>query len=108
MKKIAKKIVQAASLAFALVLATASPARAEEKMTGAVLKLDVAKGKKSAVAVLKDSKTAAEVSITVVDDVTLQKFDRGIIGIGDEIKCRYEKKAGKNVATYFKKADGGC
>lgn len=102
-----KKIIQAASLAFALVLAAASPARAEEKLTGAVTKLDVAKDGKSAVAVLKDSKTAAEVPISVVDDVTLQKFERGVIGVGDEIKCRYETKGGKKVATYFKKA-GGC
>jgi hypothetical protein len=102
-----KRIIQAASLAVVLVLAGASPARAEEKVTGAVTKLDVAKDKRSALAVLKDSKTAAEVPITVVDDVTLQKFDRGVIGVGDEIKCRYEKKGKKNVATFFKKA-GGC
>lgn len=100
------RIVKAVSLAVALVLATASPALAEEKLLGAVTRLDVAKDKKSAVAVLKDSKTAAEVPITVVDDVTLQKFERGVIGVGDEIKCRYEKKGKKNVATYFKKAAG--
>lgn len=100
------RIVKAVSLAVSLVLATASPALAEEKLLGAVTKLDVAKDKKSAVAVLKDSKTAAEVPITVVDDVTLRKFERGVIGVGDEIKCRYEKKGKKNVATYFKKAAG--
>lgn len=100
------RIVKAVSLAVSLVLATASPALAEEKLLGAVTKLDVAKDKKSAVAVLKDSKTAAEVPVTVVDDVTLQKFERGVIGVGDEIKCRYEKKGKKNVATYFKKAAG--
>ncbi len=100
------RIVKAVFLAVALVLATAFPALAEEKLLGAVTRLDVSKDKRSAVAVLKDSKTAAEVPITVVDDVTLQKFERGVIGVGDEIKCRYEKKGKKNVATYFKKAAG--
>jgi len=102
-----KNLIRAAALALAFVLATASPARAEEKMTGTVTKLDVATDKKSAVAVLKDSETAALVPITVTDDVTLQKFERSLIQVGDEIKCRYDKKGGKNVATSFKKA-GGC
>jgi len=102
-----KKLIQAAVLASAFVLATASPARAEEKMNGTVTKLDVAKDKKSAVAVLKDSGTAALVPITVIDDVTLQKFERSVIQVGDDIKCKFEKKGSKNVATYFKKA-GGC
>ena len=39
--------------------------------------------------------------------MTLKKFADHRIGIGDEIKCKYEKKDGKNVATFFKKA-GGC
>ena len=51
--------------------------------------------------------TAAIVPITVQDDVTLKKFEDHRIGVGDEIKCKYEKKDGKNVATFFKKA-GGC
>jgi len=102
-----KKLIQAAALAFAFVLATPSPARAGEKLTGTVTKLEVATDKKSAVAVLKDSETAADVPITVTDDVTLRKLEQSVIQVGDEIKCRYEKKGRKNVATYFKKA-GGC
>ena len=76
-------------------------------MLGSVTAIEVAKDGKSAVAKLKDSKTAAIVPITVQDDVTLKKFEDHRIGVGDEIKCKYEKKAGKNVATFFKKA-GGC
>lgn len=103
-----RTLVRAAALAVAFALAAASPARAAEaKMTGVVEKLDVAPDKKSAVAVLKDSNTAALVPITVVDVVTLQKFERSVIGVGDEIKCKYEKKGKKNVALSFKKA-GGC
>lgn len=102
-----RMLIRSAALALACVLATASPARAEEKLTGTVTTLDVSKDKKSAVVVLKDSETAALVPITVTDDVTLQKFERNLIQVGDEIKCRYEKKGRKNVATYFKKP-GGC
>ncbi len=95
-------------VAVAVLLGLASPARAEEvKMTGVVTKLDVAADKKSAVAVLKDNDTAALVPITVTDDVTLGKFERSVIQVGDEIKAKYEKKGKKNVATFFKKP-GGC
>jgi hypothetical protein len=100
-----KRLISAAAVA--VLVALAPPARADEvKLTGVVTKLDVAKDKKAAVAVLKDNDTAALVPITVVDDVTLQKFERSIIQVGDEIKCRYEKKGKKNVARSFKKAAG--
>lgn len=102
-----KKLLSAVALAIAFTLVTATPALAEEKMLGTVAKLDVSKDGKSAVATLKDSKSAAAVDITVVDDVTLKKFADHRISTGDEIKCKYEKKDGKNVATFFKKA-GGC
>ena len=93
--------------AAAVLLGLALPARAEElKMTGVVTKLDVAKDKKSAVAVLKDNESASLVPVTVVDDVTLGKFERSVIQVGDEIKCKYEKKGKKNVAKSFKKAAG--
>jgi hypothetical protein len=102
-----KKLLSAVALAVAFTLATATPALAEEKLLGTVTKIAVAQDGRSAVATLKDSKTAANVEITVADDVTLKKFADHRIGNGDEIKCKYEKKDGKNVATFFKKA-GGC
>jgi hypothetical protein len=102
-----KTFAQAASLALALLLVTPSAARAEEKMTGVVTQIDVAKDRKSAVAILKDGETAALVPITVTDDVTLKKFEGSVIQVGDEVKARYEKKGKKNQATSFKKA-GGC
>ncbi|HET8539850.1 MAG TPA: hypothetical protein VFL83_08265 [Anaeromyxobacter sp.] len=96
----------AVAAAVVLVLAVPTTARAEQKLTGTITKLDVAKDKKSAVAVLRDNETAGFVTITIVDDVTLQKFERSIIAVGDEIKCKYEKKGTKNVARSFKKAAG--
>lgn len=93
--------------AVAVLLGLASPARAEEvKLTGVVTKLDVAADKKSAVATLKDNDSAALVPISVVDDVTLLKFERFIIQVGDEVKVKYEKKGKKNVARSFRKSAG--
>ncbi len=97
-----KKLVSLAILAVALV--TATPARAEEKLLGTVTKIDVAGA--SAVATLKDSKSGSLVDILVDDNLTLDKFKDHRISTGDEIKCRYEKKDGKNHSTYFRRAAG--
>ena len=106
--RIAARVLALSAALALLVLVTATPAlAAEQKMLGTVTKISVAKDGKSAVAPLKDSKTAAAVDISVVDDLTLKKFEDHRIGSGDEIKCKYEQKDGKNVATFFKKA-GGC
>lgn len=100
-----KRLVSLA--AAAVLLGLALPARAEEvKLTGVITRLDVAKDRKSAVAVLKDNDTAALVPISITDDVTLQKFERSVIQVGDEIKAKYEKKGKKNVSRSFKKAAG--
>jgi len=102
-----KKLLAAVALAAAVVLATPHAAQAEEKLLGTITKIDVATDSKSAVATLKDVRSGASVDIFVADDVTLKKFADHRISSGDEIKCKYEKKDGKNLATYFKKA-GGC
>lgn len=100
------RLVGPIALAVAFALATPAAARAEGKVTGVVTKIDVAKDGKSAVATLKDGETAALVPVTVLDTVTLQKFERSVIQVGDEVKCRFEKKGKRNVATYFKKPAG--
>ena len=100
------RILKTAALAVAVALAVPAAAGAEEKVTGVVTRIDVAKDGKSAVATLKDGETAALVPITVVDVVTLQKFERSVIQVGDEVKCKYDRKGKKNVATYFKKPAG--
>ncbi len=100
-----KKWMAVWMLGAAFALATATPALAEEKMLGTVAKIE--QSGPGAVATLKDSKTGSAVDITVTDDITLAKFKDKRISVGDEIKCKYEKKDGKNLSTYFKKA-GGC
>ncbi len=102
-----KKLVAALSLAVAVTLATATAARAEEKILGTVASIQLAADGNSAVATLKDGKAGVTVPIAVEDKVTLDKFKDHRISVGDEIKCKYEKKGAKNVATFFKKP-GGC
>ena len=97
-----------ATLAAAVLLFTAAPAQAaEEKFLGAVVKIEMAgKDAKVATATLRDD-AGKTVVITVEDKVTLDKFADKRIKEGDEIKAKYTARAGKNVATFFKKP-GGC
>ena len=101
-----KKLATALTLAAVVVLATPRSARADEKVLGTITKIKMATGD-TALAVLQDGTSGKTVEITVTDKVTLDKFkDRRIVE-GDEIKAKYEKKDGKNLATFFKKP-GGC
>jgi ethanolamine utilization protein EutP (predicted NTPase) len=90
------------------VLALAGVARAEEtKMVGVITKIDISgKDAKTAMATLKDTKSEKLVDIVVNDDLTLDKFKDHRIVEGDEIRCKYDVKDGKNVSTYFRKTAG--
>ena len=104
MKKIVSALAAAAALA---AIAVPAAARAEEKFLGKVVKIEMAApDAKVATATLEDE-TGKSVVITVQDKVTLDKLADKRISVGDEIKCKYEVKDGKNVATLFKKP-GGC
>jgi hypothetical protein len=104
MKKLIAAVTAAAALA---LLAVPAVAHAEEKFLGKVTKIDMAgKDAKVATATLQDE-TGKTVEITVQDKLTLDKFADKRIGVGDEIKVKYEVKDGKKVATFFKKP-GGC
>lgn len=99
-----KRLLLAALSAAVLLLATASPALADEKFLGKVTKLEQAG--KTATATLTDD-AGKSVVLTVEDRLTLDKFADKRISVGDEIKAKYVVKGGKNVSTYFKKP-GGC
>ncbi len=101
-----KKLISALVVAAAFLLVTAGPTRADDKVLGTLTKIELAKPD-LAVATLKDGSNGKVVEITVVDKVTLDKFQDKRITVGDEIKAKYEQKNGKNVATFFKKP-GGC
>lgn len=88
-------------------LAVVRTASAEEvKMTGTITKIELAADGKSAIAVLKDSKTEALVTITINDDLTLDKFKDHRIVVGDEIRTKFEKDGDKNISKMFKKTAG--
>ncbi len=96
-------------LAVALgVVALAGIAAADEiKMVGVITSIEcLGKDAKTATVVLKDNKTEKPVTIIVHDDLTLDKFKDHRIVEGDEIRCKYEIKDGKNVSTYFRKTAG--
>ena len=106
MKKIIS-IVLLAALMVVSTLAFVQTASAEDvKMTGSISKIEIAADKKSATAVLKDSKSGEEVSILVTDELTLDKFMDKRIVEGDEIRCKFEKTDGKNTSKMFKKTAG--
>lgn len=99
-----KRIVLAVTAVATLLLATATPARAEEKFLGKVTKIEAAG--KTATVTLQDE-AGKSVVLSVEDKVTLDKFADKRIQVGDEIKAKFDTKNGKKVATYFKKP-GGC
>jgi C4-type Zn-finger protein len=99
-----KRAAIAAVVATAFLLLAAAPAQAEEKFLGKVTRIEQAG--KAATVTLQDEGGKSLV-LLVEDKVTLDKFADKRIGVGDEIKAKYAAKAGKNVATYFKKP-GGC
>ncbi len=106
MKRAAAVLMVVARLAFAVLLVGGVAAADEVKMVGVVTAIQVASDGKSAVATLKDTKTDQAVDVTVVDDLTLDKFKDHRIQEGDEIRCKYEVKDGKNVSSYFRKTAG--
>jgi hypothetical protein len=83
-------------------------ARAEPtKMVGVITQIELAsKEAKVATVTLEDSKTHKSVKITIKDDLTLDKLKDHRIVDGDEIRCKYEVKDGKNLSTAFFKTAG--
>ena len=96
-------MVLAASLAL-LPLATAAHAE-EVRFVGVITRIRLAADGKSAVAILKNNKGGDPVTLQITDDLTLDKFKDKRIGIGDEIRTRFEK-GDKNLSRSFKKTAG--
>lgn len=94
-------------VAATLQLSVPGMAAADElKMTGTISKIELAADGKSAIAVLKDNKSEATVTITITDDLTLDKFKDKRIVEGDEIRTKYEKNGDVNSSKMFKKTAG--
>lgn len=93
------------TLALSGLAFSGSAAADEGKMVGPITKITMAADGKSATAVLKDDKAGAPVTITISDELTLDKLKEKRIVEGDEIRARFEKD-GKNTAKSFKKTAG--
>ena len=105
MKTKLSNLLLAAALAFSTAAYVGNAAADEGKMVGPVTKITLAKDGKSATAVLKDAKSGESATLTVTDDLTLDKFKDKRIVEGDEIRARWEKD-GKNTSKSFKKTAG--
>ncbi len=105
MKSILSKGMIYGVLLFALLSAVAAYAE-EVKIIGTVSRITMAADKKSAVVILKDVKSGEDVSITVEDELTLDKFNDKRIVDGDEIRCKYDNEGGKNISKLFRKTAG--
>ena len=106
MKKIISFVLVLAVMFFSSFAVVKTASAEELKMTGTISKIELAADGKSAVTVIKDSKTEASVTITVTDDLTLDKFKDKRIVEGDEIRTKYEKSGDKNISKMFKKTAG--
>jgi hypothetical protein len=90
------------------IFAVSGVAHADEvKFIGVITLIQISgKDAVTATATLKDNKTEELIVITINDELTLDKFKDHRIVEGDEIRCKYEVKDGKNVTTYFRKTAG--
>mgnify|MGYP000459955575 CR=1 FL=1 len=91
-----------------IMFLTTSYVRADEvkKIVGEVTKIDLASDGKSAVVAIKDNKTGNVVEVNVYDEETLNKFKSYKIREGDEVRCKYENKDGKNVSISLLRTAG--
>lgn len=105
MKSKLSAIIVSVALAFSSMAYVGNAAADEGKMVGAVTKIKLAADGKSATAILKDAKNGEAVTVTITDDLTLDKFKDKRIVEGDEIRARFEKD-GKNTSKSFKKTAG--
>lgn len=106
MRKIFSIVLIMALMIFSSLTVVTTASAEELKMTGTITKIELAADGKSAVTVLKDSKTEASVTITVTDELTLDKFKDKRIVEGDEIRTKYEKSGEVNTSKMFKKTAG--
>jgi hypothetical protein len=106
MKRLASIVMVMALVIFSSLAVVRTASAEEVKMTGTITKIELSADGLSAIAVVKDSKTEASVTITVKDELTLDKFKDKRIVEGDEIRTKYEKTGDTNLSKMFKKTAG--
>jgi len=100
-------IVMVMALMIFSSLAVVRTASAEElKMTGTISKIELSAEGTSAKAALKDNKTEAMITITITDELTLDKLKDKRIVEGDEVRTKYVTSGDTNTSKMFKKTAG--
>ena len=106
MKKIFSIVMVMALVLFSSLAVVRTASAEEVKITGTITKIELSADGKSAIAILKDSKSEKSITISVTDDLTLDKFKDKRIVEGDEIRTKFEKDGDKNTSRMFKKTAG--
>ena len=99
------RILLSLALATSAMALAPTASAADVKMVGVITKIQMAADGKSATAILKDNKSGQSVTISITDDLTLDKFKDKRIVEGDEIRAKYDD-ANKNLSKSFKKTAG--
>jgi len=106
MKKIFSIVLVMVLVLFSSLAVVRTASAEEVKMVGTITKIELSADGNSAIAVLKDSKSDKLVTITITDELTLDKFKDKRIVEGDEIRTKFEKDGDKNTSKMFKKTAG--
>lgn len=107
MKRVFAVMLVVAQVVVGVIALSGVASAAENKLVGVITNIDIGgKDAKTATVTLKDTKSDQSVDIVIEDDLTLDKLKDHRIVDGDEIRCKYEVKDGKNVSTYFRKTAG--
>ncbi|ANA39993.1 MULTISPECIES: hypothetical protein [Geobacter] len=102
MKKAVSIVMALALLTMSLVTFTGTASAAEVKMIATIKKIEM-KGDTASVT-LKDTKSDKTVTVTVKDELTLDKFKDKRIVEGDEIRLKYDDATGES--KLFRKTAG--
>lgn len=106
MKKISSVIMVVVVMLVASLTVIRTASAEEVKITGVISKIEIAADQKSAIAVIKDNKSGESITITINDELTLDKLKDKRILEGDEIRTKFEKEGDKNTSKMFKKTAG--
>ncbi len=98
--------VRALAAGFFLFAAATAAIADDVTIVGPVTKIELAPDGKSATAVLKDNNTGESHTLTITDDLTLDKFKDKRIVEGDEIRAKVEAADGAKKSKTFRKTAG--
>jgi hypothetical protein len=100
------KSIAAPLVALVLAMSLAGSCLAEEvKLISTIAAIKVTSSGDSATVTLKDT-TGKAVDVLVTDAVTLDKIKDKRIVEGDEVRVKYDSKAGRNVTKLLRKTAG--